>query len=313
MILGHFFINYFGNGAAQKHIPQDILTLPSHKQVTLLYGFWKGDGSWLVNYNRNTLSASTISPDLAFGIKTILNRLGIVHNLSTHVTREAKINGRRIKGGTPQFNIQINSNGAAKLNLLWGLTKEYHFVQSSQSGIDANFVYLPIKKLEKVHYEGPVLNIETESHSYCAGVLVSNCAMGHFGTCTGILNESLRFAHGQEGMASPEVIDRVNMCMDELNAMERVDLRPEMTVQLTGWEKELAERALTESRGIRHALEGIQDVNSLEKVAAQTQTTRKEIGRTWFQNKLQNMSPDDKDEIKRRVMAKIEEMASAEA
>ena len=139
------------------------------------------------------------------------------------------------------------------------------------------------------------------------------CAMGHFGTCTGILNESLRFAHGQEGMASPEVIDRVNMCMDELNAMERVDLRPEMTVQLTGWEKELAERALTESRGIRHALEGIQDVNSLEAVAAKTQTTRKEIGRTWFQNKLQNMSPTDKDEIKRRVMAKIEEMASAEA
>jgi hypothetical protein len=217
-----------------------------------------------------------------------------------------------IKGGTRQFTIQINSNGASILNKLWGIEKEYHFVQSSQSGIDKNFVYLPIKNLRRIHYEGPVLNLETESHSYCTGIIVSNCAMGHFGTCTGILNESLRFAHGQEGMASPEVIDRVNMCMDELNAMERVDLRPEMTVQLTGWEKELANRALAESRGIRHALEGLKDVGSLEEVAAQTQTTRKEIGRAWFQNKLQNLSPNDKDEIKRRVMAKIEEMAAAE-
>ena len=139
------------------------------------------------------------------------------------------------------------------------------------------------------------------------------CAMGHFGTCSGILNESLRFAHGQEGLGSPEVIDRVNMCMDELNAMERVDLRPEMTVQLNGWEKQLAEKALSESRAIRHQLEGVQDVNSLEQAAARTQSSRKEIGRAWFQNKLNAMPPEDKEEIKRRVMAKIEEMAGSEA
>lgn len=138
------------------------------------------------------------------------------------------------------------------------------------------------------------------------------CAMGHFGTCTGILNESLRFAHGKEGLSSPEVIDRVNMCMDELNAMERVDLRPEMTVQLTGWEKELAEKALAESRNIRHTLEGIKDINGLEQAAAITQSTRKDIGRQWFQKKMANLPPEDKEEIKRRVMAKIEEMAAAE-
>jgi hypothetical protein len=138
------------------------------------------------------------------------------------------------------------------------------------------------------------------------------CAMGHFGTCSGILNESKRFAKGTDGMASPEVIDRVNMCLDELNAMERVDLRPEMTVQLNGWEKELAEKALVESRNIRHNLEGIRTYEDLEQVAAKTQTSRKEIGRQWFQNKLSNMSPDDKEEIKRRVLAKIEAMAAAE-
>jgi hypothetical protein len=89
-------------------------------------------------------------------------------------------------------------------------------------------------------------------------------------------------------------------------------LRPEMTVQLTGWEKELAEKALTESRQIRHQLEGLKDINELEATAAKTQSTRKEIGREWFQKKLQTLNPDDKEEIKRRVLAKIEEMAAAE-
>lgn len=135
------------------------------------------------------------------------------------------------------------------------------------------------------------------------------CAMGHFGTCVGILNESIRFAHTPEGMASPEVADRVGMCLDELNAMERVDLRPEMTVQLSGWEKDLAEKALTESRAIRHSLEALEDVDGLEAVAAKTQASRQEIGRSWFQNKLKNLGPEDKEEISRRVMAKIEEMA----
>jgi len=154
-------------------------------------------------------------------------------------------------------------------------------------------------------------SVPTESKATSIATGCVACATGHLATCSGILNESMRFAHGKEGLASPEVVDRIGMCLDELNAMERVDLRPEMTVQLTGWEKDLANKTLDESRQIRHALEGIQDINSLEQVAAKTQTVRKEIGRAWFQNKLNAMSPEDKEEVKRRVIAKIEEMASS--
>jgi len=138
------------------------------------------------------------------------------------------------------------------------------------------------------------------------------CAMGHFGTCTGILNESIRFSRSPDGLASPEVIDRVGMCMDELNAMERVDLRPEMTVQLSGWEKDLADRTLAESRKIRHTLENLKSIEELEQVAALTQSTRKEIGRAWFQNKMDAMPPEDKEEVRRRLKEKIEEMAQSE-
>jgi hypothetical protein len=113
------------------------------------------------------------------------------------------------------------------------------------------------------------------------------CAIGHFGTCSGLLNEAMRFAHG-DGIASGEVIDRVNMCMDELNAMERVDLRPEMIASLPRRQKKIAESALSESRQLRHRLEGIRTADELEQVAANTQTVRREIGRAWYQERLGN-------------------------
>ena len=131
------------------------------------------------------------------------------------------------------------------------------------------------------------------------------CALGHLGTCTGLLNESMRFAY-KNGLASPETIDRVNMCLDELNAMERVDLRPEMIAQLPEWEKKLANKALLASRDIRHKIEGLASVETLEELAANTQTVRTEIGRSWFQEKMKKLSPEDKAEIQQRVLARME-------
>lgn len=129
------------------------------------------------------------------------------------------------------------------------------------------------------------------------------CSLGHFSTCSGLLNEAMRFAL-KEGM-SGEVNDRVNMCVDELNALERVDLRPEMTTNLTGWEKDLAVKTLNTSRSIRHSLEGLDSVEALEKAAADTQANRKEIGREWFQHKTAVLPPD----LQKKAM---EELAKVE-
>ena len=130
------------------------------------------------------------------------------------------------------------------------------------------------------------------------------CSLGHFGTCSGLLNEAMRFAN-KDGVDSPEVIDRVNMCLDELNAMERVDLRPEMITNLPEWEKELALQALNASRQTRHGLESMKSTDDLEQTAAVTQSTRTAIGRGWFKEKLNRLSPEDRAEIQRRVEKKL--------
>ena len=111
------------------------------------------------------------------------------------------------------------------------------------------------------------------------------CAINHLSTCSGLCSEALRFARA-DGMASPEVIQRVGLCQDELNAMERVDLRAEVVAGLDPKEKEIAHRALSGTRELRHNLENMSKVDELEKLTAQTQTLRTEIGQKWAEEKL---------------------------
>jgi len=306
LLLGHFFNNLFGSGANQKQLPGWVLSLPTYKQIALLYGFWLGDGSWHKSYGRDVMAAGTSSRNLAFGLRVILHRLGIIHNLTYTKTRPSKINGRLIQSGKDIYVIQINSNGTARLSNLLHLPINYRFVQSSKGGIDAQWVYLPVKKVTEIPYNGIVMNLETTKQTYCAeGVIVHNCAIGHLGTCSGLLAESLRFGR-KDGIDSGEVIDRANLCLDELNAMERVDLRPELIVGLPEWEKKLANQALDESRAVRHSLEGLSTVEELEKVAARVQTARQEIGRNWFKEKLTKMPKEEKSELVEKTIEKLE-------
>lgn len=146
--------------------------------------------------------------------------------------------------------------------------------------------------------------VSTKATSVEAGCVP--CAIGHYGTCSGVLNEATRFAK-KDGIDSGEVIDRINICLDELNAMERVDLRPEKIASLPHWEKELAHKALNESRAARHALEGISSTDQLETITANLQTARNDIGRQYFKKKLSNMPAADKSELVSQTIQKLEE------
>lgn len=140
----------------------------------------------------------------------------------------------------------------------------------------------------------PIVSVKEKATSIASGCLP--CSLGHLGTCSGLLNEAMRFAR-KDGIQSEEVINRVNMCMDELNALERVDLRPEMTQDLPQSQKPLADKALNLSRSLRHDLESLSDISTLETVAAKTQATRQEIGKIWFRQRLDGMPPGQRKSI----------------
>jgi hypothetical protein len=132
------------------------------------------------------------------------------------------------------------------------------------------------------------------------------CAIGHFGTCSGLMEEALRFGR-KDGINSDEVISRINICLDQLNAMERVDLRPEMIVNLPDWEKELVHKTLNVSRDTRHALENISSLDELENVSGNIQAARQEIGKAWFKKRLAQMPQKERTEVAKKVIEKLAE------
>jgi hypothetical protein len=159
-----------------------------------------------------------------------------------------------------------------------------------------------------VALENPQVN-ENKSTDIATGCVP--CAIGHIGTCSGLLNEAVRFAKS-DGMQSTEVIDRVGMCLDELNAMERVDLRPEMVTNLPAWEKELVDMVLKASRATRHLLEDLTSVESLEKAAAATQSLRVLVFREYMKSRVQHLSPEEQARVTDEVIGKLIELQDKE-
>jgi len=106
------------------------------------------------------------------------------------------------------------------------------------------------------------------------------CALGHFSTSSGLLNECFRFKEG--GITGNEILDRVAKVLAEQNALERVDLTPEKLQRSPDWEREIAERALDESRRLRHKLEGLETMEQLEEAAASTASYYMKLNREWY-------------------------------
>ena len=159
--------------------------------------------------------------------------------------------------------------------------------------------------------EAPVIVETTSLKATAIATGCIPCSLGHLGTCTGLLNEGMRFAR-TDGIQSDEVIGRVNMCLDELNTLERVDLRPEMIHELPDWEKSLAEDALGLSRSLRHDLEALSNVTELEAIAAKTQTKRQQIGKAWFKERLTLMTPGQRKDVEEELTRRAEEREKGE-
>jgi len=123
--------------------------------------------------------------------------------------------------------------------------------------------------------------ISTSQASVSAGTACLPCSRDHLSTSSSALSEGIRFAR-EKGIKDHEVMRRVRIALDELNAMERIDLAPEETAKLKGAEKELANWTLKQSRDLRHAITSIKDVETMEQAAATaSQVTEEFMSRLW--------------------------------
>ncbi len=125
------------------------------------------------------------------------------------------------------------------------------------------------------------------------------CAVSHFSTSAGLLNEAVRFKG--EGLTSNEILDRIAGAIEEQNTLERVDLSPAKIQHLPEWERPIAEEALTQSRQLRHALEGIQSIDELEPLAADTKRYYIRLNRQWYKGRFSNLGAEKAETIAQRV------------
>lgn len=185
MIFSEFFDKLFSHYSYNKSLPHWVTILPLDKQKELLKGLWRGDGCR--RYKDFVLV--TNSPTLAAQVKNILLRFKIIpsiRKIGLEKLRSTKIDGRTITFKHPKFEITV---GGPSLQKMSEILDDPHPRINTRKRICAHahirngYVFLPIRKLEKEPYSGPVYNLAvSKNHSYVTtNSAVHNCDGPLFG------------------------------------------------------------------------------------------------------------------------------------
>ncbi|MFH0986851.1 MAG: hypothetical protein V1911_02255 [Candidatus Micrarchaeota archaeon] len=210
LFLEDFCYSSKDKGAFTKSLPNFVLSLPHEKQAELLRGWWRGDKGY------------TISPKLKEQMKQICLRLGIIPSISVDPAEEHEkrgkhfIGSRKIKANYDLYAFSNLSFFDDEFNLLSDNSfKKFRTKRKTRHGwIDKNYVYLPIRKVNKSKYNGLVFNLEVEKdNSYVTAIgAVHNCwtpwfgmlgSMSGFNSVEECFGEKSKYIHALEtGMSS---------------------------------------------------------------------------------------------------------------
>ncbi len=172
-----FFTSHFYTGiplrAINKTVPDWMLHLPEEYQAEILRGWWRGDQGY------------TSSRYLMDGMKVICLRLGIIpsvfqDSLENYQRRgNHGYNGRNIKANSDLFSLNRLAFFEDQFNLLSdsSFKKNVRKLTRKHGWIDENYIYIPVRAIEKIPYKGEVFNLEVEEdNSYLAEFsAVHNC------------------------------------------------------------------------------------------------------------------------------------------
>lgn len=164
--LADIFENLCGKGAKNKHIPFVFQELPVKKQMILLNAIHRGDGhNFFASKSKKVhKSITTISRVLTEQLVDILLRNGIFPSLGISKPHKDKLG--------------INHREAYRVVWSEEAKPQHNFLYHHQDG--GKYWLLPVKKLAKKPYSGPVHNLTIEKdHSYVAtNFAVANCGVG---------------------------------------------------------------------------------------------------------------------------------------
>lgn len=171
--LSRFFVSQFGTGCDRKLLPPWVMVLPREKQMELLRGLYRGDGSVSAEH-QSTLALA--NPRLVYQVWQILTRFGARMSLSRHGSRTTSFGGvsrpqavvRWADDCSHEYR-EINDKSKHPFRQEWVGGSRQWFAEGGEECVAA--------KWREVPYTGMVHDLEVEEdHSFVVeGVVSSNC------------------------------------------------------------------------------------------------------------------------------------------
>lgn len=175
-LVGRFFSTITGSGAANKRVPKFIMnSLPSIKH-SYIKGLFDGDAH-ISTVEKRYVSLCTISQELAFQIKLLVQSIGLFATITRMEHKEQNFN-------TAYF-VNIGGKqliGSEFLQKNWdnSFARQFFFQ-------DTEYYYLRVQNIKEVQYSGLVYDIKVEDdETFCieGGYIVHNCEHMLAGCCT---------------------------------------------------------------------------------------------------------------------------------
>jgi len=162
------FLSIFGNRAYNKKIPDFLMLLPSNKIGVMIRSLIKGNGH--IHKNKVVIKLSSLK--LLMQLQLLLTKFDIFSSISKgEDEREMLIKGKRAKAKkTFQLIIKTNLENLKKLGIEVASKKSHQMWFKDKNGF-----WTPIRKINRVAFEGYVYNLETESNDFSVPFVVHNC------------------------------------------------------------------------------------------------------------------------------------------
>jgi hypothetical protein len=160
--LSIFMDSVFGHYAKEKIIPEWCLYLPQSFLVEFFTGWARGDGG----FKKDCFAVTTISRDIAFKMKLILMKLGIIPYVNSDKTRT----------GNNAYHLMIAGRQLQELQKKTGICHPVNnrgIKINKYSYFDGQKVWYSVRSIDQSDYTGPVCSIKTGSNS----ALVANFAV----------------------------------------------------------------------------------------------------------------------------------------
>ncbi|MBM3199299.1 AmmeMemoRadiSam system radical SAM enzyme [Candidatus Woesearchaeota archaeon] len=169
-----FFKSLCGHGAKNKKVPWVINKSSKEIIQTFLQAYVEGNG-W--TKEDTIISTNTVSKELALGIYSLFLKLGFLPSFYTWKPIKKKKIENRIVNQSTLYYVKIQAEKFRRKFLNKKCKPNKQSMKSVKFIENRDYYFLPIYKISKEKYKGPVYNIEVkDDHSYLANfIAVSNC------------------------------------------------------------------------------------------------------------------------------------------